>query len=359
MSRVFNFSAGPSMLPESVLQQAQAEILDWRGTGMSVMEMSHRGTEFMSIAEQMKQDLIDLMGIPANYKVLFLQGGATGQFSFIPQNILRGKTKACYLDTGAWSSKALKDAKAFAEVVVSASAKDKNYTYIPAANEWKLDAEAGYLHYTSNETIHGVEFQETPDSQGLPLVCDMSSNILSRPVDVSRYGIIYAGSQKNMGPAGVTVVIVRDDLIGQVATGLPEVFNYEVQAKNDSMLNTPATYSWYLVGLVLQWLKQQGGVAAIEQRNIAKAARLYAAVDDSTLYFNPVEKADRSRMNVPFILRDESLDKAFVKESEAQGLLALKGHRSVGGMRASIYNAMPDAGVDALIAFMAEFERSH
>jgi phosphoserine aminotransferase len=347
------------MLPESVLQQAQAEILDWHGTGMSVMEMSHRGAEFMSIAEQMKQDLIELLAIPANYKVLFLQGGATGQFSFIPQNILRGKTKACYIDTGAWSSKALKDAKAFAEVVVSASAKDKNYTYVPAANEWKLDAEAGYLHYTSNETIHGVEFQETPDSQGLPLVCDMSSNILSRPVDVSRYGIIYAGSQKNMGPAGVTVVIVRDDLIGQVAAGLPEVFNYEVQAKNDSMLNTPATYSWYLVGLVLQWLKQQGGVAAIEQRNIAKAARLYAAVDNSALYFNPVAKTDRSRMNVPFILRDESLDKAFVKESEAQGLVALKGHRSVGGMRASIYNAMPDAGVDALIAFMAEFERTH
>ncbi len=359
MSRVFNFSAGPSMLPESVLQQARAEMLDWRGTGMSVMEMSHRGTEFMSIAEQMKQDLIDLMGIPSNYKVLFLQGGATGQFSFIPQNILRGKSKACYIDTGAWSSKALKDAKAFAEVVVSASAKDKNYTYIPAASAWNLDSEAAYLHYTSNETIHGVEFQETPDAQGLPLVCDMSSNILSRPVDVSRYGIIYAGSQKNMGPAGVTVVIVRDDLIGQVDPRLPEVFNYEVQAKNDSMLNTPASYSWYLVGLVLQWLKQQGGVAAIEQRNIAKAARLYAAVDNSALYFNPVEKADRSRMNVPFILRDESLDKAFVKESEAAGLLALKGHRSVGGMRASIYNAMPDAGVDALIAFMAEFERSH
>jgi len=359
MSRVFNFSAGPSMLPESVLQQAQAEMLDWCGTGMSVMEMSHRGAEFMSIAEQMKQDLIDLMGIPANYKVLFLQGGATGQFSFIPQNILRGKSKACYLDTGAWSSKALKDAKAFAEVVVSASAKDKNYTYIPAATEWALDSEAAYLHYTSNETIHGVEFQETPDAHGLPLVCDMSSNILSRTIDVSRYGIIYAGSQKNMGPAGVTVVIVHDDLIGQVDPRLPEVFNYEVQAKNDSMLNTPATYSWYLVGLVLQWLKQQGGVAAIEQRNIAKAARLYAAVDNSALYFNPVEKADRSRMNVPFILRDESLDKAFVKESEAAGLLALKGHRSVGGMRASIYNAMPDAGVDVLIAFMAEFERSH
>jgi phosphoserine aminotransferase len=359
MSRVFNFSAGPSMLPEAVLQQAQAEMLDWHGTGMSVMEMSHRGTEFMSIAEQMKQDLIDLMGIPANYKVLFLQGGATGQFSFIPQNILRGKTKACYLDTGAWSSKALKDAKAYCDVIVSASSKDKNYTYIPAASDWKLDAEAGYLHYTSNETIHGVEFNEVPDSQGLPLVCDMSSNILSRPVDVSRYGIIYAGSQKNMGPAGVTVVIVRDDLMGEVAAGLPEVFNYEVQAKNDSMLNTPATYSWYLMGLVLQWLKQQGGVAAIEQHNIAKAARLYAAVDNSSLYFNPVEKSSRSRMNVPFILKDEALDKAFVKESEAQGLLALKGHRSVGGMRASIYNAMPDAGVDALISFMAEFERTH
>ncbi len=359
MSRVFNFSAGPSMLPESVLQQAQAEMLDWQGTGMSVMEMSHRGAEFMAIAEQLKQDLTDLLAIPANYKVLFLQGGATGQFSFIPQNILRGKTKACYIDTGAWSSKALKDAKAYCDVVVSASSKDKNYTYIPAPSTWNVDSEAGYLHYTSNETIHGVEFQETPDAHGLPLVCDMSSNILSRAIDVSRYGLIYAGSQKNMGPAGVTVVIVRDDLIGQVDPRLPEVFNYAVQAKNDSMLNTPATYSWYLVGLMLHWLKQQGGVAAIEQRNIAKAARLYAAVDNSALYFNPVDVAYRSRMNVPFILRDENLDKAFVKESEAAGLLALKGHRSVGGMRASIYNAMPDAGVDALIAFMAEFERTH
>jgi phosphoserine aminotransferase len=359
MSRVFNFSAGPSMLPESVLQIAQTEMLDWHGTGMSVMEMSHRGKEFMSIAEQMKQDLIDLMGIPSNYKVLFLQGGATGQFAFIPQNILRDKTKACYLDTGAWSSKAIKDGKAFADVIVSASGKDKNYTYIPSASDWKLDSEAGYLHYTSNETIHGVEFQETPDSQGLPLVCDMSSNILSRAVDVSKFGLIYAGAQKNMGPSGVTIVIVREDLIGQVAKGLPDVFNYAVQAENDSMLNTPATYVWYLVGLVLQWLKQQGGVAAIEQHNIAKAAKLYAAVDNSSLYFNPVEKSCRSRMNVPFILKDENLDKAFVKESEAAGLLALKGHRSVGGMRASIYNAMPDAGIDALISFMDEFERTH
>ncbi len=359
MRNVFNFSAGPSMLPEAVLKQAQTEMLDWHGTGMSVMEMSHRGTEFMSIAEQMKQDLCELLAIPDNYKVLFLQGGATGQFSFIPQNILRGKTKACYVDTGAWSTKALKDAKAFCEVKIAASSKDKNYTYIPAIDEWQIDKEAAYLHYTSNETIHGVEFNEIPNSQELPLICDMSSNILSRPIDISRYGLIYAGAQKNMGPSGVTIVIVREDLIGEVSPTLPEVFNYAIQSKNDSMLNTPATYIWYLVGLVLQWLKQLGGIAAIEQRNMAQANRLYAAIDQSGLYFNPVEMNCRSRMNIPFILRDANLDKAFVKESEAQGLLALKGHRSVGGMRASIYNAMPDEGVDALIQFMAEFERTH
>jgi phosphoserine aminotransferase len=359
MSRVFNFSAGPSMLPESVLQQAQAEMLDWQGSGMSVMEMSHRGAEFMSIAEQMKQDLIELMAIPANYKVLFLQGGATGQFSFIPQNILRGKTKACYVNTGAWSTKAIQDAGAYCDVIVSATSESSKFTTIPAIAEWAIDQDAAYLHYTSNETIHGVEFQETPDSQGLPLVSDMSSNILSRPLDVSRYGIIYAGSQKNMGPAGVTVVIVRDDLCGDVMKGLPDAFNYAVQAKNDSMLNTPASYSWYLVGLVLQWLKQQGGVAAIEQHNIAKAARLYTAVDNSTLYSNPVEVAYRSRMNVPFVLSDAGLDKAFLAGAEKAGLTSLKGHRSVGGMRASIYNAMPDAAITALIDYMAEFERTH
>jgi phosphoserine aminotransferase len=359
MSRVYNFSAGPSAFPESVLQQAQQEMLDWQGSGMSVMEMSHRGKHFSIIAEELESDLRSLMAVPENYKVLFLQGGASAQFSLIPQNILHGKTRACYIKTGAWSEKAIKDAQAYCDVVVSASSEDTKFTTIPEVSTWTLDEQAAYLHYTSNETIHGVEFQEAPDANGLTLVSDMSSNILSRKIDVSRYGLIYAGTQKNMGPAGVTVVIVRDDLVGHAGKTTPSVFNYAEQAKNQSMLNTPATYNWYLVGLVLKWLKAQGGVEAIEQRNIVKAAKLYQAIDQSSLYHNPVEIASRSRMNVPFILADESLDKRFLAAAEAHGLFELKGHRSVGGMRASIYNAMPEAGVLALIDFMAEFERTH
>jgi len=359
MSRVYNFSAGPSAFPESVLQQAQQEMLEWRDSGMSVMEMSHRGKHFSIIAEELESDLRELLVVPENYKVLFLQGGASAQFSLIPQNILNGKTKACYLKTGAWSEKAIKDAGAYCDVVVSASSEDTKFTTIPEAASWAIDNQAAYLHYTSNETIHGVEFQSCPDSKGLPLVSDMSSNILSRKIDVSQYGLIYAGTQKNMGPAGVTVVIVRDDLVGHAPKTVPSVFNYAEQAKNQSMLNTPATYSWYLCGLVLKWLKEQGGVDGIEQRNITKAAKLYQAIDQSALYSNPVEIASRSRMNVPFILTDESLDKPFLAAAEANGLFELKGHRSVGGMRASIYNAMPEAGVQALIDFMAEFERTH
>lgn len=359
MSRVYNFSAGPSAFPESVLQQAQQEMLEWRDSGMSVMEMSHRGKHFSMIAEELESDLRALLAVPENYKVLFLQGGASAQFSLIPQNILNGKSKACYLKTGAWSEKAIKDAGAYCDVVVSASSESTKFTTIPDAASWAIDNEAAYLHYTSNETIHGVEFQSCPDSKGLPLVSDMSSNILSRKIDVSQYGLIYAGTQKNMGPAGVTVVIVRDDLVGHAPKSVPPVFNYAEQAKNQSMLNTPATYSWYLTGLVLKWLKAQGGVEGIEQRNIAKAAKLYQSIDQSALYANPVEIASRSRMNVPFILSDESLDKPFLAAAEANGLFELKGHRSVGGMRASIYNAMPEAGVQALIDFMAEFERTH
>ena len=359
MSRVYNFSAGPSAFPESVLQQAQQEMLEWRNSGMSVMEMSHRGKHFSIIAEELESDLRSLMAVPENYKVLFLQGGATAQFSLIPQNILNGKTSACYIKTGAWSEKAIKDANSYCDVLVSASSEDTKFTSIPDASTWILDEQAAYLHYTSNETIHGVEFQEAPDAKGLTLVSDMSSNILSRKIDVSQYGLIYAGTQKNMGPAGVTVVIVRDDLMGHASKATPSVFNYAEQAKNQSMLNTPATYNWYLVGLVLKWLKAQGGVEAIEQRNIAKAAKLYRAIDQSDLYSNPVAQPFRSRMNVPFILADESLDKPFLAAAEANGLLELKGHRSVGGMRASIYNAMPEAGVLALIDFMTEFERSH
>jgi phosphoserine aminotransferase len=359
MSRIYNFSAGPSALPEEVLVQAQGEMLEWRGSGMSVMEMSHRGKFFSLIAEELEQDLRELMAIPANYKVLFLQGGATAQFSMIPQNLLRGKTKACYVNTGAWSEKALKDAGNYCEVVLSASSEGTKFTTIPDVAGWQVDQDAAYLHYTSNETIHGVEFQSVPDSHGLPLVSDMSSNILSRPVDVNKFGLIYAGTQKNMGPAGVTVVIVRDDLIGQAPKTTPQVFNYADQAKNGSMLNTPATYNWYLVGLVLKWLKAQGGVVAIEQRNIAKSQLLYDLIDKSSLYRNPVEVSYRSRMNVPFILVDDALDKPFLAAAEANGLFELKGHRSVGGMRASIYNAMPEAGVKALCEFMAEFERTH
>lgn len=359
MSRVYNFSAGPSAFPEAVLEQARNELVEWRDSGMSVMEMSHRGKYFSVIAEELESDLRSLMAIPDNYKVLFLQGGATAQFSMIPQNILRGKTKACYVKTGAWSEKAIKDAQNYCDVIISASSEASKYTTIPDYSGWSLDADAAYLHYTSNETIHGVEFSDLPVSNGLTLVSDMSSNILSRNIDVSQFGLIYAGTQKNMGPAGVTVVIVRDDLVGHAPKTTPEVFNYAVQAKNGSMLNTPATYNWYLVGLVLKWLKDQGGVAAIEKRNIAKSAMLYDAIDRSVLYHNPVEIPHRSRMNVPFILADESLDKPFLAAAEANGLFELKGHRSVGGMRASIYNAMPESGVISLCEFMAEFERTH
>lgn len=359
MSRIYNFSAGPSALPEEVLQQARDEMLDWQGTGMSVMEMSHRGKHFMGIAETLLQDLRDLMEIPDNYRIALLQGGATAQFSFIPQNILNGKNKACYVQTGAWSSKAIKAAAQYCQVHIAASSEGSRFTTIPGRESWDVDREAAYLHYTSNETIHGVEFPDIPDAEGLPLVVDMSSNILSRPVDVGKFGLIYAGAQKNMGPAGVTVVVIRDDLIGLADPSVPDVFDYQRQLDNDSMLNTPATYNWYLLGLVLQWLKRQGGVAAIEQRNIRKAEKLYQAIDRSALYSNPVDPNCRSRMNVPFVLNDSSLDKEFLALAERNGLGTLKGHRSVGGMRASIYNAMPESGVDALIAFMAEFERTH
>jgi len=359
MSRVYNFSAGPSALPEPVLRQAREEMLEWRDSGMSVMEMSHRGKYFSIIAEELESDFRTLLNVPENYKVLFMQGGASAQFSLIPQNILQGKTRACYVKTGAWSEKAISDAQNYCDVVVSASSEGSKFTTIPDFSSWVLDDQAAYLHYTSNETIHGVEFSEFPNSNGLPLVSDMSSNILSRQCDVSRHGLIYAGTQKNMGPAGVTVVIVRDDLIGGASKATPPVFNYAEQAKNNSMLNTPATYNWYLVGLVLKWLKEQGGVEAIEQRNIAKAAKLYQTIDQSSLYHNPVELACRSRMNVPFILADDALDQPFLAAAEANGLFELKGHRSVGGMRASIYNAMPEAGVLALCDFMSEFERTH
>jgi phosphoserine aminotransferase len=359
MSRVYNFSAGPSMLPEAVLLRAQAEMLDWNGTGMSVMEMSHRSKEYVSIAEKTEADLRELLAVPENYKVLFLQSGAFGQFAGVPMNLLRGKTKAAYVNTGIWSGKAISEAKLYGEVSIAASAKESGFTTIPPRSEWKVDPEAAYLHYTSNETINGVEFPDIPDDGGLPLVCDMSSNILSRPIDVSRFGLIYAGAQKNMGPSGIAVVIVREDLIGQTVKGTPSVFDYKQLADNGSMLNTPATYNWYLLGLTLQWVKEQGGLEAMDKHNQIKADKLYAAIDASPFYSNPVDVAYRSRMNVPFRLIKPELEKTFSSEAKAAGLTTLDGHRSVGGMRASIYNAMPVAGVDALIAFMAEFERKY
>lgn len=347
------------MLPTAVLEKAQQEMLDWQGTGMSVMEMSHRGKEFMSIAAKAEADLRELLAVPDDYAVLFLQGGATAQFSMVPMNLLRGKTSADYVNTGAWSKKAIAEAKQYCDVNVVASSENDNFTTIPSFDTWKLDKDAAYLHYTPNETIGGVEFHWVPDAGNVPLVVDMSSTILSRPIDVTKFGLIYAGAQKNIGPAGLTLVIVRKDLMGTVIKNTPGVFDYQKMADNDSMLNTPPTYAWYLAGLVFDWIKQQGGLSAMADINKRKADKLYAAIDDSAFYANPVEKQSRSWMNVPFTLASDELDKTFLEEADTQGLKTLKGHRSVGGMRASIYNAMPEAGVDALIEFMNEFEKRY
>ncbi|WMP17673.1 3-phosphoserine/phosphohydroxythreonine transaminase [Thiothrix lacustris] len=358
MKRIFNFSAGPAMLPQSVLEQAQAEMLDWNGSGMSVMEMSHRGHEYMSIAAEAEADLREIMGIPANYKVLFLQGGASSQFAMIPQNLLRGKGTADYVDTGDWSDKAIMEAKRYGKVNVVASSKIGNYTSVPAFDTWTRDANAAYLHYTPNETIRGVEFGWIPETGDVPLVADMSSTILSRPLDVSKFGLIYAGAQKNIGPAGLTIVIVRDDLIGETLPGTPTMFDYKIHADNESMYNTPATYSWYLAGLVFKWIKQQGGLAGMATLNQRKAQKLYTAIETSGgFYHSPVATDCRSWMNVPFILANAELDKSFLSEAAQQGLMTLKGHRLFGGMRASLYNAMPEAGVDTLVSFMQDFAK--
>ncbi len=359
MSAIYNFSAGPAVLPKAVLEQAREELLDWHGSGMSVMEMSHRGKEFLSIAEQAEADLRELLAIPDNYRVLFLQGGATSQFAMVPLNLLRGKQQADYINTGAWSKKAIAEGGRFCEVNVAASAGDSRFTTIPAVESWQLNPDAAYVHYTPNETIGGVEFHWVPDTGEVPLVADMSSTILSRPIDVSRYGVIYAGAQKNIGPAGLTVVIVRDDLMGDTLAGTPSMFDYQLHADSGSMLNTPPTYSWYLAGLVFAWLQQQGGLAAMAEINQRKSGRLYDAVTGSAFYDSPVDVACRSWMNVPFTLADANLDGEFLAQAKTAGLLNLKGHRSVGGMRASIYNAMPEAGVAALIDFMGEFQRTH
>ena len=359
MTQIFNFSAGPAVLPKEVLAQARDEMMDWHGSGMSVMEMSHRGKEFMNIAAEAEADLRELMNIPSNYKVLFLQGGAHSQFSMVPMNLLRGKKRADYLDTGIWSKKAIDEAARYCEVNIVASSKDKNYTYAPVQDAWSLNKDAAYVHFTSNETIGGVEMFWTPKTGDVPLVCDMSSHILSRPIDVSQYGIIYAGAQKNIGPAGLTIVIVRDDLIGDTIAGTPTMFDYKVHADNDSMYNTPATYGIYMAGLVFKWLKSKGGLAAMEKINIAKSALLYDYLDASDFYHSPIAVENRSRMNIPFTLKEVSLDEAFLKQAQQNGLLQLKGHKLVGGMRASIYNAMPIEGVQALISFMQQFEQAN
>ncbi len=359
MSRVFNFSAGPAALPTEVLEQAQAEMLDWNGSGMSVMEMSHRGKDYMSIAAKAEADLRELMNIPDNYKVLFVQGGASSQFAMVPINLLNGKKSADYLLTGQWSKKAVAEAKRYCDVNLVADTTDSKFTTVPDEAGLNFDPDAAYVHYTPNETIVGVEFDYVPDTGDVPLVADMSSTILSRAIDVSKFGVIYAGAQKNIGPAGLTIVIVREDLIGNADPNMPVMFDYKTFSENESMYNTPPTYCWYLAGLVFAWGLKQGGMSAIEAVNKRKAEKLYQAIDDSAFYSNPVELNCRSWMNVPFILENADLDAAFIEQAAAKGLMTLKGHRSVGGMRASIYNAMPEAGVDALIAFMQDFDKAN
>jgi len=360
MPRVFNFSAGPAMLPEPVLERAREEMLDWQGTGMSVLEMSHRGAAFTSIAADAEARLRALMAIPDDYRVLFLQGGASSQFSMVPLNLLgAAERSADYVDTGSWSKKAIAEAQRLGRVRIAASGKDSGFTAIPRPQDWQLDPHAAYLHYTPNETIGGVEFHFLPDSPGIPLIADFSSSILSRPVPVDRFGLIYPGAQKNIGPAGLCVVIVREDLIGEPRSGTPAMFSYRRHAEAGSMYNTPPTYAWYLAGLVFEWIEAQGGLEEMGRRSQRKADKVYAAIDGSEFYDSPIQTDSRSRMNIPFTLADPMLDRPFLEQAAAAGLHELKGHRSVGGMRASMYNAMPEAGTDALVAFMSEFERRY
>ena len=347
------------MLPKEVLVQAQSELTEWHGSGMSVMEMSHRGKEFSGIAAEAEADLRTLLAIPRNYKVLFLQGGAHSQFAMVPMNLLRGKTQADYLNTGLWSKKAIAEGARYCEVNVVASSEDNNFSYAPVQSEWNLNPDAAYVHYTSNETIGGVEIFWTPETGAVPLVADMSSHILSRPIDVSKFGVIYAGAQKNIGPAGLTIVIVREDLIGETIPGTPTMLDYKIHAENGSMYNTPPTYAIYMAGLVFKWLKAKGGLAAMEKINIQKSDLLYRYLDSTEFYYSPIARENRSRMNVPFRIKDDSLEPAFLEKASQRGLLQLKGHKLVGGMRASIYNAMPIEGVAALVDFMKDFEKAH
>ena len=357
--RVYNFGAGPAMLPTEVMQQAQSEFLDWQGTGMSAMEVSHRSEKYMAMAAQTEADLRRLLAVPENYKVLFLQGGATSQFALAPQNLLRGKTAADYLHTGHWSGKALLEARRFCQVNVALSLEKNGYTSIPAPDTWQLNPDAAYVYYTENETIHGIEFHNIPAAGDVPLVSDMTSSLLSHPLDIARFGVVFAGAQKNIGPAGLVIVIIRDDLLGGAPRDLPSMSDYAVHAREHSMYNTPPTYSWYLAGLVLRWTLAQGGVGEMQKRAIRRSEKLYRVIDASGFYSNPVDVKYRSRMNVPFTLQDAGLNATFIAAAEAQGLGALAGHRSVGGMRASIYNAMPEKGVDRLVEFMREFERRY
>jgi len=358
MSRVYNFSAGPAALPTEVLERARDEMLDWHGSGMSVMEMSHRGKDYMSIAAKAEADLRELMLIPDNYKVLFLQGGASSQFAMVPINLLGDKTTADYLLTGQWSKKAIQEAKRYCDVNIVADTSDSKFTTVPAESDLKFNPDAAYVHYTPNETIVGVEFPYIPDTGDVPLVADMSSTILSSQIDVSKFALIYAGAQKNIGPAGLTIVIIREDLLGKAKETMPVMLDYKTHADNDSMYNTPPTYSWYLAGLVFERLLKMGGLSSMAGINQKKAEKLYAAIDASDFYSSPVEKNCRSLMNVPFVLANADLDAKFIEEAAKQGLVNLKGHRSVGGMRASIYNAMTEEGIDALISFMSTFENS-
>ena len=358
MTGIFNFSAGPAVLPKSVLARAQAEMLDWHGSGMSVMEMSHRGKEFTGILAKTEADLRRLLAIGDQYKVLFLQGGAIAENAMIPLNLLAGRS-ADYAITGGWSKRSVEDAKAYGKINVVASSEPNQYQQVPDFASWQLDKNAAYLHVCTNETMSGVEFLDLPNTHGVPVVADMSSHILSRQIDVNQYGVIYGGAQKNIGPAGLCLVIVHEDLLGKASPMTPAVFNWQLQAENQSMINTPPSYSIYIAGLVFEWLLEQGGIAAIEKVNIAKAKLLYDSIDASDFYVNRVALANRSRMNIPFYLQDEGLNAAFLQGAEARGLLQLKGHRAVGGMRASIYNAMPIEGVQALVAYMQDFERSH
>ena len=359
MSRAYNFSAGPAALPEDVLRQAQSELLEWNGARASVMEISHRGKAFIALAQEIELDLRDLLAIPANYKVLFQQGGATQHFAQIPMNFARRDQSVDYVLTGDWSEKAAREAASYANVRIAATSAGTNYDRVPLRETWSLDLASAYVHITPNETIRGVEFPDIPDVGDVPLLGDVSSTLLSRPLDVSKYALLYAGAQKNIGPSGLVVMIIRDDLLERCPRDIARIFNYAENAAHDSMLNTPNTWAWYLAGLIFKWVKAQGGVAAMAERNRAKAELLYGYIDGSGYYANPVEKSARSWMNVPFTLPRAELDAAFLAESEAAGLLALKGHRLVGGMRASIYNAMPEAGVQALADFMRDFARRH